>query len=104
VPTTVQEMTARPGTTTGRPRFTIGQSVAVRHGITDPDFPDQRLDGWRGTIVEVDPKHRPTRYLLRYHRGVVQQLPAECLKHCEQKDMVLDQMWLFEGDLEPLPV
>ena len=34
-------------------RFALGDSVRVRSGITDPDFPDISLGGWAGKITGV---------------------------------------------------
>jgi hypothetical protein len=35
------------------PRFTVGDKVRVRSGVSDPDFPDMPLGGWTGTVTEI---------------------------------------------------
>ena len=39
---------------TAPPRFAVGTSVRVKHGVTDPDFPDIPLGGWAGHVTELD--------------------------------------------------
>ena len=90
-------------TTTNRARFCVGSTVAVRVGIPDPDFPDLGLDGWTGTIVDVDRKTSPPRYLLHGSREVVHKLPRRCRERCKREDRVLDKIWLYEEDLEAVP-
>jgi hypothetical protein len=34
--------------------FAQGDTVRVRSGVTDPDFPDIPLGGWAGKITEVE--------------------------------------------------
>ena len=35
-------------------RFTIGDKVRVKYGVTDPDFPDIPLGGGSGTIKQIE--------------------------------------------------
>ena len=46
-------------------RFTVGDKVRVRTGVTDPDFSDIPLGGWAGKITEVEQGGRTFRMSLR---------------------------------------
>jgi len=69
----------------------------------DPDFPDRRLDGWSGMILETDETVTPVQYLVQWDRKTVRKMSSECRVRCEMEDFVFDQMWLLEGDLDVLP-
>lgn len=88
----------------GRAPFCVGDTVVVTRGVADPDFPDVHLDGRAGTVIEVDRKTSPTRYLLEWNESALESFPRRCRDRCESEDMVFGQMWLFEDDLTPLAV
>lgn len=83
-----------------RPSFCTGERVAVRCGTADPDFPDMRLDGWTGTIVDVDRQTFPILYLVQWSQGALGSLPPDYRDRCESEDMLFDRMWLLGDDLE----
>ena len=35
------------------PKYEIGDKVRVIHGFMDVDYPDMPLDGWAGTVKDV---------------------------------------------------
>ncbi len=45
-------------------RFSAGARVRVKVGVTDPDFPDMPLGGWRGTVREIDRRDKKVTYLV----------------------------------------
>lgn len=88
---------------TDRPLFRSGDSVTVSCGIADPDFPEMPLDGWTGTVIQVERLTAPTRYLVQRTQSALERAPSDCRDRCESEDLVFDQMWLLEGDLEVAP-
>jgi hypothetical protein len=97
---TVEEI----GTANQRPPLAVGDIVCARAGTWDPDFPDCRLDGWMGEIVEVDETVAPARYLVQWNQRTLGRMSPDCRDRCEMEDFVLDRMWLFDDDLDVLPV
>jgi hypothetical protein len=80
-------------------RLTIGARVAVRKHITDPDYPDLPLGGWRGKIVQS--RERPEGpYLVEWSTETLESLHPVYGQRCEEDDLCLDQAWLLEEDLE----
>lgn len=82
--------------------------VRVKSGVRDPDFPDTPLDGWVGTIEEINPEAQPPLYLIAWDRATLDALPADYRRRCEEEDLDLETMWLAANDLEletgePLP-
>ena len=82
----------------------IGDMVCVKPGTLDPDFSGWPLDGWVGEIVELDATSTPRHYLVRWNEDTVARMPPDCRDWCEREDVALDQMWLFDVDLDPLAV
>jgi hypothetical protein len=85
-----------------RPSLAVGDAVRVRAGTSDPDFPDRPLDGWIGKIVERNEKAVPTQCRVQWDESTLDAMSAGDRKRCEREDFVLDQMWLFEDDLDVL--
>jgi hypothetical protein len=84
--------------------LSLGDSVCVKAGTPDPDFPDRQLDGWTGVIVELDETVIPAQYLVQWDQATISGMPPEDRKRCEIEDFALDRMWLLEEDFEvPLP-
>lgn len=86
--------------TTVKPKFSIGEQVCVRHGVTDPDFPDIPSSGWAGTISEIE-RGAPTRYLIELNERTLRSLHPIYQKRCERDGLVANEVWMFEEDLEP---
>ena len=66
----------------------------------DPDFPDSRLDNWKGTVSQFQQGELAS-YLVRWNPDTLGKLHPAFAAYCEQEDIALDRMWLFEEDLEP---
>ncbi len=80
----------------------VGMRVRVKGHIMDPDYPDLPLGGWRGRIIES--RERPNHpYLVRWSRETLKNIHPVYRKRCEEDDVIFDQAWLLEGDLEPDP-
>jgi hypothetical protein len=82
------------------PSFCVGDAVVVKSGIADPDFSDMLLDGCVGTIIEVGQETSPIRYLVRWNQRTLESLPLTYHERCESEDLISNQMWLFEDDLD----
>ena len=88
------------GTASERRPFGIGDTVRVTYGTPDPDFPGMRLDGWIGEVVDVDAAHHPARYLVQWNEKTLRRMSRGYHTRCGVGGMVLDQMWLFDEDLD----
>jgi hypothetical protein len=82
-------------------RFAVGAQVRMKHGTTDPDFADIPLDGWAGTIRDVDQRSDTPTYLIDWDRHTLDHMHPVYRKCCERDGLELESMWLGEKDIEP---
>ena len=81
-------------------RFTLGNAVRVRSGVTDPDFADIPLGGWAGKIIETEEGNSPL-CLIRWSQETLKNMHPVYRKRCERDGLDVEEMWLGEDDLEP---
>lgn len=81
------------------PRFKIGDTVRVKLGVIDPDFPDIPLGGWSGTISEFQDDD-PRLYLIKLNDWTLNNIDPIYQKRCERDGLDASQIWLLEQDLE----
>lgn len=74
------------------PRFRPGMKVRVRHGVSDPDFPDIPLGGWAGTVKEVEQAKGQTTYLIVWDRTTLRGMHPVYKKRCERDGLELESM------------
>ncbi len=82
------------------PRFSIGDLVRVKPGVSDPDFPDIPLGGWAGKIIEAQ-HGRPRMVLIRWNVETLKNVDPIFRKRSERDGLILEEMWLDEVELEP---
>ena len=82
------------------PKFSAGDAVRVKSGVTDPDFSDFPLGGWAGTISEVEDGD-PRTYLFALNERTLKSIHPIYHKRCERDGLEADWFWLLEEDLEP---
>lgn len=80
-------------------RFTVGDKVRVRSGVTDPDFPDIPLGGWAGKITEVEDGDPPL-YLIHWSHETLKHMHPVYRKRCERDGLDHEEMRLGEDELE----
>jgi hypothetical protein len=81
-------------------KFVVGDSVRVRIGVIDPDFPDIPLGGWVGKIAEVEDGDAPL-YLIRWNQETLMSMHPVYQKRCERDGLDHEEMRLGEDELEP---
>ncbi len=91
------------GKATFLPRPAVGDPVRAKAGTPDPDFPYSTLDGWAGVVVEADYAAEPPRFLVQWDESTMGKMSPHCRADCRSADFVLEQMWLVQDDLDPLP-
>ena len=82
------------------PKFAVGDSVRVKHGIKDADYPDMPLGGWAGTVAKVE-KRAPRMHLVRWSEETLASIHPVFKQRCERDGTGVEEYWLEEGDLEP---
>ncbi|HBO46445.1 MAG TPA: hypothetical protein DD670_21460 [Planctomycetaceae bacterium] len=80
--------------------FSVGDVVRVKTGVSDPDFPNNDLDGWVGKIVERIETPATVQYLVQWSERTLSRFSSEFRESCEIDDFAIDLMWLLEEDLD----
>ena len=66
-------------------RFTLGNAVRVRSGVTDPDFADIPLGGWAGKTTEVE----NSLYFIRWSQETLKNMHPVYRNRCERAKHLL---------------
>jgi hypothetical protein len=84
------------------PKFCVGDHVRVRAGVSDPDFPGVTLEGWSGTVCDVETGLGfATLVLVEWDRLTLEHMDQAYRSECEQDDLDVLHIWLYQDELEP---
>jgi hypothetical protein len=89
-----------PGKKTIPERFSIGDSVRVKAGVADPDYPDIPIGGWSGQITEIQAGDPPT-CLVRWSQQTLENMHPVYRNRCERDGLDIKNMWLALSEIEP---
>ena len=84
-------------------RFATGLPVRVKNGTHDADVPGVALEGWSGTILDVNDQSNPPKYRIEWDRRTHDQMPADYRERCERAGFDLATLWLDEDKIEAVP-
>jgi hypothetical protein len=85
-----------PKKSSGEVLFQTGANVRVKYGVIDPDFLDIPLDGWTGTVTEVDHTNAQITYEITWDKKTLSGMHPVYRKRCERDGLALETMWLGE--------
>jgi hypothetical protein len=83
-------------------KFAVADAVRVKPGVTDPDYPDFPLGGWRGSILRVWDLAPPL-YLIQWSGQTLDSIHPTYRERCQSDGFVLEEIWLSEDELEADP-
>lgn len=75
-------------------------NVAVKAGVTDPDYPDMPLGGWTGVICDADVKATPRSYRVAWSAATLDLMHPLHRRRCERDGFEVETMWLPESALQ----
>jgi len=78
--------------------FKVGDSVAVKSGIKDPDFSFD-IGGWQGRVSEIVPKQGTL--CIDLDSITLKSAPYSYIAQCEEKGFGWDQIYLKMDEIEP---
>ena len=78
--------------------FQVGDSVRVRHGVKDADYPDMPLGGWAGTVEEI---HSNNLCMIRWTEKTLAAVHTVYKNRCEKDGLEFERCGLNAEDLEP---
>ena len=77
-------------------KFEIGESVAVKSGVTDPDFGFD-ISGWQGRVQEVD---KTDTVFIRWDSLTLNQMGLDLAIRCEKENFDWEVMTLSIREVE----
>jgi hypothetical protein len=78
----------------------VRETVRVKAGQRDPDFPELDLSGWTGTVLEVDTEGDRPVYLVAWTDETRQRIDPAVAKRCEEQGLDYTTIWLEEDGIE----
>ena len=81
-------------------KFSIGDKVRVRPGMTDPDVPEMPLGGWAGEITEIGDESLCL-YLVKWSQETLSSIHPVLRNRSIGHGLDFEHMWLAEADLVP---
>lgn len=81
-------------------RFSAGTSVQVKTNASVPGFENISLNGWSGTILDVDHGSKPPGYLVQWDQRTLAALSFDYRQRCKRDGLELDSVWLDENAIE----
>ncbi len=83
------------------PGLKIGDSVAVKKGVTDPDS-GKHIDGWQGRIEKFEKTNKgETTILIALDSITLKNMPPSYLEECEENGYDWSTYYLGPEDVEP---
>ena len=79
-------------------KFSVGDRVRVKHGVTDVDYPDMPLGGWAGTITEVAGSDT---FTIQWDKETLDTIHPVFKQRCEIDGLDPEEYVLTGDDLEP---
>ena len=79
-----------------KPRAAVGDVVRVKQGVTDVMFADMVLEGWTGTVAEIDDEM----LRVRWDQETVATIPDAYRERWKADALPVDSLWLRWKDVE----
>jgi hypothetical protein len=81
-----------------------GDTVCIKKGVMDPDFKGFLIQGYRGTVFEVDDDTDKTLIGIKWDAETLSNMPRKMLNRCRKENWDYEKMYLYEDDLEIVSV
>jgi len=80
--------------------FKVGESVAVKQGVQDPDFDDD-MSGWQGRVVKIEEvPSEPLIVTVQWDSLTLQNMPRTSIERAEKHGLDWVEMNLYATELE----
>jgi len=81
-------------------QWTIGDSVVVKPGVTDPDM-DGDISGWQGRIIAINEDQDPVTVGIKWDSLTLKSIPSEQIVKCEEEGLSWSEMNLYASEVVP---
>ena len=83
-------------------QFKKGDSIQVKEGVNLPEFSEFSCSGWTGMIVDLLGKKSDPKIVIEWDDSIIESMPAEYIKLCEEKQLFYRMACLTAPEVEPL--
>ena len=83
-------------------KFKKGDPIQVKEGVNLPEFSDYSCSGWTGIIVDLLGKKSDPKIVIEWDDSIVESMPEEYIKLCEEKQLFYRMACLTAPEVEPL--
>jgi hypothetical protein len=84
-----------------RPVLKVGDAVRIKNGVMDPDYEEQCIGGWTGTITDIDMDSDPPLALITWDKKTLTELIGmEVLARASRQGLDANVIWLELTEVE----
>ncbi len=81
-------------------KIKVGDTVIVKKGVMDTDLKGFALQGYQGTVFEIDDDTDETIIGIRWDKETLSKMPRKMLNRCLKENWEYEIMYLSEDDVE----
>ncbi len=81
--------------------YELNATVRVRAGVHDEDYPDLKLAGWQGRIIEIDAEE--ALYLVAWDSRSLWEVAPDYIAQCEAEEVEWWSFYLSADEIAPAP-
>lgn len=75
-------------------KLAAGAVVKVKDGVKFPEFPDQSIAGWTGTVAEQKGRGADLQYIIEWDQATIDAMPQAHKDRCEQQGLFFKMVCL----------
>lgn len=81
-------------------KIKIGDSVRVKKGVMDPDFKGFLIQGYQGTVFEINEYPDEILIGIKWDKKTLSKMPRQMRNRCRNQDLEYEKMYLSSNDVE----
>ena len=85
-------------------KIKVGDTVIVKKGVMDTDFKGFLIQGYQGTVFEIDEDANETIIGIKWDEETLSNMPRKMLNRCLKENWEYEKMYLLEEDVQIIKV
>lgn len=81
-------------------KLAAGAAVRVKSGVNLPEFPQQPIGGWTGTVAEQRGRGADLQYIIEWDEATIAAMPQSYRDHCETHHLFFRMVCLAADQVE----
>ncbi len=84
-------------------KLAAGAALRINDGVALPEFPEQSIAGWTGTVVEQRGRAADLKYIIEWDDATLGAMPQSYKDHCEEHGLFYKMVCLPADQVDALP-